>query len=162
MKSHIAFLPSQLLSVVGDAVQVGKLDRQSATHSRARHEDRLTSPERLDAAAEARFISVIGDVPNKVMLAVGCSMTWDQNILVPVMELSLQEYPGPKMRSPFQQPEDTLDVARLQGAAPAVFNFLEVAELKPRLKYVYNGDIRCYSLQIAIEVHPGICPRFDK
>jgi hypothetical protein len=161
MKSnHI--LPGDFIVAVSDAVQVGKSDRQAATHSRAHHEAHLISTERLDAAAEARFLSVVGDIPNKVLQAVGCSMTWDQDIVVPVMELSHKEYPGPQMRSPFQQPEETLDVALLAHAAPAVFRFLEHAGQKPRLKYVYNGDIRRYSLQIAIEVHPGTCPRLDK
>ncbi len=151
-----------LQAAVATAISVGKLDRQAATKSRAFHEARLTAPDRLDAAAQNRFLSVIGDVASKVQMAVGISMTWDQDIVVPVMELSLQEYPGPKMRSPFQQPEDQLEVARLNHAAPAVFAFLEKAGLQPHLKYVYNGDIRCYSLQIAIRVHAGICPRLDQ
>jgi hypothetical protein len=151
-----------LQAAIATAIEVGKLDRQAATRSRAFHEARLIAAERLDAAAQLRFMSVIGDVAHKVQTAVGISMTWDQDITVPVMELSSQEYPGPKRRSPFQQPEDTLEVGRLKHAAPAVFAFLDQAGLQPHLKYVYNGDIACYSLQIAIRIHAGICPRFDQ
>ncbi len=137
------------------AVAVAVADRQAATVTRAHHEQRLVSPERLDEEVLVRFLGVIGDVPNKVCQAIGATMTWENDHVVPVMLLSTQEYPGPKMRSPFQQPESSLSVDRLRFAAPLVFAYLEEAGFQPHLKYVYNGDIRTYSLQIAIRVKSG-------
>lgn len=141
-----------LLNGVATAIAIGCSDRQAATHSRAYHEAHLVSPERLTEESSVRFLSVIGDLPNKVRLAVACKMTWEHDVVVDVMELSTKEYPGPSMRSPFQQPIETLSTDLLAYAAPHVFAFLEKAGLQPHLKYAYNGDIRRYSLQIAIRV----------
>src|SRR4051812_15282573 len=89
---------------IATAITVACADRQAATVSRAHHEERLVSPERLDNEVLIRFLSVIGDIPNKVRQEIGVTMTWEDDHVVPVMLLSHQEYPGPKMRSPFQQP----------------------------------------------------------
>lgn len=144
-----------LLDGIATALAVACSDRQAATVTRAHHEAHLVSPERLESEVLIRFLSVVGDIPNKVRQHVGVTMTWEDDHIVPVMLLSHEEYPGPKMRSPFQQPESSLSVDRLRFAAPLVFQYLEDAKLQPHLKYVYNGDIRTYSLQIAIRVKTG-------
>lgn len=150
-----------LKSAITTAIAIGRADRTAATLSRAHHEARLIAPDRLTEEAQIRFLSVIGDVADKIRMAVGTSMTWDEELVVPVMELSLQEYPGPAMRSPTYQPVETLSVDNLQYAAPMVLAYLEEAGLQPHLKYVYNGDIRRYSLQIAIRIHAEKSERLD-
>ncbi|MDZ4836989.1 MAG: hypothetical protein SGJ27_24670 [Candidatus Melainabacteria bacterium] len=142
-------------SGIATAIIVACADRQAATVSRAHHEERMVAPDRLNDETLIRFLSVIGDIPNKVRQEIGVSMTWDDDHVVPVMLLSHQEYPGPKMRSPYQQPESSLSVDRLCFAAPLVYSYLEDAGYQPHLKYVYNGDIRTYSLQIAIRINTG-------
>ena len=144
-----------LCEAVATAIAIGVADRQAATVTRAHHEARLVDSDRLTEEAPLRYLSVMGDVPNKIRKAVGITMTWDHDIVVPVMELSVNEYPGPIPRSPFQQPEETLSRSQLCFAAPLVFAALEKAGLEPHLKYVYNGDIRRYSLQIAVRVKAG-------
>lgn len=152
---HSAFTTNGFHAGIATAITVACADRQAATVSRAHHEEHLVSPDRLMDEALVRFLSVIGDVPNKVRQQIGCSMTSDHEHVVPVMLLTRDEYPGPKMRSPFQQPESSLSVDRLCFAAPLVFSYLEDAGYEPHLKYVYNGDTRTYSLQIAIRIKTG-------
>jgi hypothetical protein len=149
---HSAIAIDGLHAGIATAIAVACADRQAATVSRAHHEERLVAPDRLTEEVLVRFLSVVGDIPNKVREQIGASMTWEHDHVVPVMLLSHKEYPGPKMRSPFQQPESSLSVDRLCFAAPLVFSYLEDAGYEPHLKYVYNGDIRTYSLQIAIRV----------
>lgn len=152
---HSAIPVDGLLEGITTALAVACADRQAATVTRAHHEAHMVSPQRLEDEVLVRFLSVIGDIPNKVRQHVGVTMTWEDDHVVPVMLLSHEEYPGPKMRSPFQQPVESLSVDRLCFAAPLVFSYLDDAKLQPHLKYVYNGDIRTYSLQIAIRVKTG-------
>lgn len=137
---------------IASAINVGMADREAATVSRAHHESWLVDESRLAECTFARFFSVMGDVPNKVRQKVGISMTWEHDLVVPVMELTVKEYPGPTPRSPFQQPVETLSRDKLRFAAALVFDNLEAMNLQPHLHYEYNGDIRRYSLQIAIRV----------
>jgi len=143
---------SNLMDAVNDAIKVGIADREAATVTRAHHETWLVDDVRLTQCTFVRYLSVMGDVPNKVRQAVGITMTWEDDIVVPVMELTTQEYPGPEMRSPFQQPVETLSTDNLRFASVLVLAKLHEMGLEPHLKYVYNGDIRRYSLQIAIKV----------
>jgi hypothetical protein len=152
---HSAIAIDGFRTGIATAIAVACADRQAATVSRVHHEERMVAPDRLTDEVLIRFLSVIGDIPNKVRQTIGITMTWEDDHVVPVMLLSREEYPGPKMRSPFQQPESSLSVARLRFAAPLVFSYLEDAGFEPHLKYVFNGDIRTYSLQIAIRIKTG-------
>jgi hypothetical protein len=147
---------SGLMHAISQAIAVGKLDREAATVSRAHHEAWLSDSRRLDQEAVLRFASVVGDIANKVRQHVANTMVWESEVDVPLMELSTHEYPGSAYRSPFQLPEDKLDPERLRFGGKLVFQYLERAGLSPRLRYVYNGDIRRYWMAIAIKV---ACPR---
>ncbi len=149
------------LSRLDVATAVGITDRQAASVSHAAHQAHLIDDERLEALVPVRFASVVGEIPTKVCQAVGGSMTWDKELLVPVMELTAEEYPGPIPRLPSEFPEDELSPDKLRFAGAMVFDFLTLAGKEPRLKYVMNDDIRRYMLMIVIPITAVTAGRED-
>lgn len=145
-------LPETFDALLHEAARVGASDREAGSVSRAHHEAHLISDERLTAFIQVRAASVLGDIANKVRAAVASSMRWEDDLVVDVMELSAQEYPGRVPRWPSEAPVETLDPNLLSFAGRRVFETLAQSGRKPVLKYSYNGDIRTYSLQIAIPI----------
>lgn len=148
---------SMFTEVLSAAVQVGLGDAEASSISRTAQEQRLVDADRLLAVAPVRVMAVLGDIPYKVRSAVAHAMRWESEVIVPVMELSEFEYPGDMPRSPFSLPKESLTVADLRCAGLFVFIYLsEVFEktknYEPTIFYHYNGDIRRYSIQLAVKV----------
>lgn len=144
--------PQDFLFGIATAIAVGQGDRKAASISRASHEARLMDADRLRELIPIRTASILGSIAEKVHLATALTMTWENLAVTPVMELTAEEYPGPMPRSPYSLPRDRLDPAKLQLAAAVVYEYLRQSGLDPRLDYVYNGDIRRYSLQIVLHI----------
>lgn len=134
------------------AIEVGAADRAAAATTRSNHEKRLSGSQRTAELQRVRVDSVMGQVPEKIAFAVGTSLLSETHVRVPVMELTHHEYPGPHRRSPFSMPRAELSPEKLCFAGKDVYDFLKLAGMEPELDYVFNGDIRCYSLQIVIKV----------
>lgn len=101
-----------------------------------------------------RVTNVLGQVPQKIFEAVSASIEGrDTLVKVPVMELSFAEYPGPAPRSNFSLPQEQVSPSNLKNAGLEVFWYLDLCQLDPRIEYVYDGNVRTYSLQIVIRVH---------
>lgn len=137
------------------AVAVGLTDRQASSISRKAEEEHQADKERQEAESLLRATAVIGAIPLAVRRAVSASLSWDTRVLVPLMELTSAEYPGPFLRMPAQEPESSLDPQKLAAGGRAVWQYLQTAGLTPALQYVMDDDIRRYKLAIVIEMPIG-------
>jgi|AGTN01.2.fsa_nt_gi hypothetical protein len=141
-----------LPDLVEEAITIGCGDRHAPSISRAAQEARLADPERLAAEGVVKALATIGDVANQVRKAVTASMPWQSQVMVPVMFLDNNDYPGGALRSPQQLPESELSHEQLRYGARIVFDALVAAGRNPRIIYKMNDDIRRYELFIAIVV----------
>ncbi len=112
---------------------------------------RLESSE-SDGVSILRKQAVLGELPLKVARAVAITMSWDNEVRVPVMVLNHSEYPGSQYRSPANIPETALDPGALRLGGKAVYDYLCGAGMSPSLGYLYDGMTRTYTLQIFITV----------
>lgn len=97
-----------------------------------------------------RAHATIAQVPLLVARAVACS--WERDIEVPVMVLNQADFAGPACRSPHTLPASMLIPSQLASAGKVVFDYLAAERMQPRLKYVYDGMTRTFTLQIAIPI----------
>ncbi|MBK9141633.1 MAG: hypothetical protein IPM23_03990 [Candidatus Melainabacteria bacterium] len=152
-------LQQSLNGTLATAVEIGLGDRLAATVSRSHHQERLVDSDRLLDEVPVRVAAIIGGLPDRIRQAIASSMVWDGNHIIPVMELNEHEYPGPMPRGPYTVKSEELSPDNLRLAGRAVFELLEKAGLKPRLKYVFNWDIHRYWLAIAVEIDTPASPR---
>lgn len=150
---------TQFADTLSTAVRVGLRDAKGrAAPTRAEEDAYFANADRALDLAPVRMMSVLGDIPSKVRQAIAIAPSTATVVQVPVMELSALEYPGDVPRLPYNAPEETLSIANLRNAGLFVHIYLmeaweKTGNYKPSLKYVYNGDIRRYSLQIVISVN---------